>query len=428
MKPDRTRLEYYRKQLGEGARGLPGVWREPKAVLAWGKDNPRIPAAMAGLFLTVLLVLPVADFALEKIYHPVARKELFGLVSSIEEDARLAPRKAQVRWLLWTAALAGSIGLFLFHVPGIRSYLSEGKGRDEVEGERTAPDGYATVAQETAPNRAVGPGGRYLVTHEAGRGAMGVVYAARDTVLDREVAIKELPHHLAADAGKYERFRREARALANLSNPTVVQIYDLLEEGGAPYLVMELVKGGNLQELLDGTASLPLERACRLGASIARALAYVHGKGIVHRDLKPANILLTEAGEPRITDFGVARWAHETGLTLEGSLIGSPNYMSPEQAAGKTADARSDLYSFGVLLYRLLAGSAPYSGDVPAILSQHMTATPDPPSARNGSVSEDLDAVVLSLMARDPGDREGDLEKVAAALETAALRQGSVAK
>ncbi len=398
-------------RLQQGVREVPGLLRQPRSVLMWGVRNPRLPLTVLAVVMAVPLLLPATDYLLAKIYHPVAKKELFGLVNTIREDERLRIRQTQVRWLLWTGAAAGGVSIFLLQVPLMRRYRPDGEVVSAAD---------ATMVEEKPAPGSVGPEGRYRIDMEIGRGAMGVVYQVRDTVLDRDVAIKELPAHLAADPEKYERFRREARALANLAHPGVVQVYDLLDEDGRAFLVMELVKGGNLQELFDSSGTLPMAKACGFGLSIAKALAYVHSKEIVHRDLKPANILLTEEGRPKITDFGVARWAHDSGLTLEGSVIGSPNYMSPEQAAGKTVDHRSDLYSFGVLLYWLITGSTPYNGDVPAILSQHMTGTPDPPSARNSSVSADLEGTVLSLMARDPEEREPDLERAIAVLAVGA--------
>jgi tRNA A-37 threonylcarbamoyl transferase component Bud32 len=373
--------------------------------------NPRVPLAALAVLVAVPLVLPVADYLLEKIYQPVVQKELFGLINTVHEDERLGARQAQVRWLLWVCALAGSISILLLQIPLARSEIAD---RDD-DPEEAGSYKDATLVEEPIV-RCVGPGDRYRFEAEVGRGAMGIVYQARDTVLDRDVAVKELPEHLASDPEKNERFRGEARALANLTHPGVVQVYDLLDHERRTYLVMEFVKGGNLQELFDRSGQIPLNRACGFGLSIAQALAYVHETGIVHRDLKPSNILLTEEGLPKITDFGVARWTNESSLTADGAIIGSPNYMSPEQAAGKVADQRSDLYSFGVLLYWLITGTTPYSGDALAILSQHMTGTPRPPSAENKSISEEMDKAVLSLMEKDPGAREHGLKKAIAVL------------
>jgi len=392
------------KDLFEGIRGLPDIFRRPKALWGWVLRNPGLPLTAVALLAVVPLVLPVTDFALGKIYHPVAKKQLFGLVNTMEDDARLDVRKAQVRWLLWFFACAASSSIILLQVPKARK---EALWADDAADN---PDG--TVVEKHSSLTAVGPDGRYLLGDEIGRGAMGIIYSATDRVLDREVALKELPVHLADDPDRYKRFQREARILARLAHPGILQVFDLLEEAGRHFFVMELVDGGDLKEHVDRDGSFTMERVCLLGVPIIDALNYLHGQGIIHRDLKPANILLTRDGQPKISDFGMARWIHDSGLTMEGSILGSPNYMSPEQAAGKELDYRSDFYSLGVLFYWLFTGETPFDGDVQSVLSQHLTQTPDPPSSRNSDIPDDVERVILSLMEKDPKVREQDLVEV----------------
>ncbi|MFW6023913.1 MAG: serine/threonine-protein kinase, partial [Myxococcota bacterium] len=267
-----------------------------------------------------------------------------------------------------------------------------------------------SAAAEAAP---AGPGGRYQIDEELGRGAMGVVYRARDTVLEREVALKELPSRLVRERSLAERFRIEARALAKLTHPGIVQVYDLVENDEGMWIAMELVSGGSLDAPLE-QGSPPLGEALRLGAEMADALAHAHSQGVVHRDFKPHNVLLTPEGRPKITDFGLAKVAREgPKLTQVGAIMGSPAYMSPEQAAGGDIDHRADAYAFGATLYQMLVGRCPFEGNTASILAAHITQPAPDPGDFGVELPAALRTLLASLLAKEPADRPNDLAVVA---------------
>jgi serine/threonine-protein kinase len=283
-------------------------------------------------------------------------------------------------------------------------------------GENPASSAAATVIGHAPEHLRVGPEKRYCLEGELGRGAMGIVYRARDEVLERMVALKELPVYLACDEDLVLRFRREARILAQLQHPNIVQIYDLIEHDGHLWLAMEMVEGGDLDSLLRARGNLPATEAARLGVQMADALAHAHARGIIHRDLKTANVLLGTGGCPKVTDFGLAKLSRSSQFTQEGAILGSPIYMSPEQAAGKGADERSDIYALGIVLYTLLTGRPPFEGDTASVLAQQITQAPPSPCQFVGELPEGLEALLLALLAKDPVRRPQEMAEVAAAL------------
>jgi serine/threonine-protein kinase len=257
-------------------------------------------------------------------------------------------------------------------------------------------------------------GGRYELGELLGRGGMAEVRRAVDQRLGRAVAVKQLRADLAIDPTFQARFRREAQSAAGLNHPTIVAVYDTGEEldpltGVAiPYIVMELVEGSTLRDVLkDGRKILP-ERALELTQGVLEALSYSHKAGIVHRDIKPANVMLTQSGAVKVMDFGIARAVADTSATMTqtAAVIGTAQYLSPEQARGETVDARSDLYSAGCLLYELLVGRPPFVGDSPvSVAYQHVREAPTPPSQLDPELGPEIDAVVLKALAKDPDDR-----------------------
>jgi eukaryotic-like serine/threonine-protein kinase len=269
-------------------------------------------------------------------------------------------------------------------------------------------------------------GGRYELSTVLGSGAMARVWQAGDLVLGRQVAVKVLDPALARDPEYVARFAREARNAAMLPpHAGIVGIYDSgVDDGGAVYLVMELVTGRTLSEQLTAYGPLDPGEACRIAAEVAGALAVAHGAGLVHRDIKPANIMLTGAGGVKVVDFGIARAQAGEALTRAGAVLGSPAYMAPEQITGGQVDARTDLYSLGVALYEMLTGTPPFAGDDQfAVLQRHLSEIPTPPSALRPGISGQIDQVVAQLLAKDPGARPQTAED-AAQLITAAYVGG----
>jgi beta-lactam-binding protein with PASTA domain/tRNA A-37 threonylcarbamoyl transferase component Bud32 len=244
--------------------------------------------------------------------------------------------------------------------------------------------------------------GRYELTHLVARGGMAQVYRARDRLLDRPVALKVLFPELSVDRAFVERFRREAQAAANLSHPNIVPVFDWGEDGGTYYIVMEYIDGQPLSQALKAGGPMPAGRVAQIGARVADALAYAHRHGVVHRDVKPGNVLLTNDEQVKVTDFGIARAVNtEESLTQTGAVMGTATYFSPEQAEGVGVDARSDIYSLGVVLYEMVAGRPPFTGDSPvAVASKHVREQPPPLSDLNPTVPPALEAIVAKAMAK----------------------------
>jgi eukaryotic-like serine/threonine-protein kinase len=247
--------------------------------------------------------------------------------------------------------------------------------------------------------------GRYRLHELLGRSGMSEVWRAEDLELGRDVAIKLL----AADADR-ERFEREARAVASLAHPNVMQLYDYGESEGRPYMVLEYVPGGTLEDRLRDGGPLPDDETYEIAIGIASGLAHAHARGVVHRDLKPANVLFDEEGRPKIADFGIARLAAGEGtLTEAGTLLGTAAYISPEQASGEPAGAASDVYSFGVMLYRMLAGRLPFASNDPMELVLMHRDTPPPPLTQfRTDAPPRLESTAMLALSKDPSERPAD--------------------
>jgi beta-lactam-binding protein with PASTA domain/predicted Ser/Thr protein kinase len=259
--------------------------------------------------------------------------------------------------------------------------------------------------------------GRYRVLRKLGSGGMADVFLAEDEELGRRIAIKILNDRHASDEQFVERFRREAKNAASLSHPNIVQIYDRGEAEGTYYIAMEYLEGSTLKEAAAHRQPVPIDEAIGYARQILSALRFAHRKGIVHRDIKPHNALIDDDGRVKVTDFGIARAGAASQMTEAGSIIGTAQYLSPEQARGGAVDHRSDLYSVGVVLYELLTGTVPFTGDTPVeIAMKHLSHVPEPPSAKRPDLPRSLDQVVLRALAKDTEERYGSAEEMDAEL------------
>ena len=259
--------------------------------------------------------------------------------------------------------------------------------------------------------------GRYQVVRKLGAGGMANVYLAEDQELGRRVAIKILNDRHAGDEQFVERFRREAKNAAALSHPNIVSIYDRGEAEGTYYIAMEYLDGRTLKELIVQRGPAPVTVSVEYARQVLSALRFAHRHGIVHRDIKPHNVLVDAEGRVKVTDFGIAR-AGASQMTEAGSIVGTAQYLSPEQARGGDVDQRSDLYSLGVVLYELITGTLPFNGDTPVeIAMKHLSTVPEPPSERRPDIPRDLDLIVMRALAKDPDDRYASAEEMDADLE-----------
>ncbi|HEY2142315.1 MAG TPA: Stk1 family PASTA domain-containing Ser/Thr kinase [Solirubrobacteraceae bacterium] len=259
--------------------------------------------------------------------------------------------------------------------------------------------------------------GRYKVLQRIGSGGMAEVYLAEDLLLGRQLAVKLLYHHFAEDQDFVERFRREASSAAGLSHPNIVGIFDRGEWDGTYYITMEYVPGRPLKTIVREHGALDPTTAIDVVIQILRAARFAHKRGVIHRDLKPHNVLIDEEGRARVTDFGIAR-AGASDMTLTGSIMGTAQYLSPEQAQGHAVTATSDLYAVGVILYELLTGTIPFEGETAvAIAMQQVSAAPRPPSALNPTLPVAVDAIVLRALTKDPSRRYKDADEFIAVLQ-----------
>src|SRR3954451_16337179 len=270
--------------------------------------------------------------------------------------------------------------------------------------------------------------GRYRVLKRLGSGGMADVYCAEDTQLGRKVALKLLYRRFAEDSEFVERFRREASSAAGLQHPNIVGIFDRGEWDGTYYIAMEFLQGHTLKQLVREHGAMPPDLAIDITIKVRRAARFDHKRGVVHRDIKPHNVILDEEGRAKVTDFGIAR-AGASDMTETGSIMGTAQYLSPEQAQGRPVSPRSDLYSIGVMLYELLTGRVPFDAESPVTIAlKHISERPVPPREVNPAVPPALEAVVLRALEKDPERRFADAEEFAAALLEARERPTVVSR
>src|SRR5829696_6647405 len=269
--------------------------------------------------------------------------------------------------------------------------------------------------------------GRYRVLNRLGSGGMADVYCAEDTQLGRKVAVKLLYRRFAEDTEFVERFRREASSAAGLQHPNIVGVFDRGEWDGTYYIAMEYLKGHTLKQLVRDHGAMPPELAVDITIQVLRAAKFAHKRGVVHRDIKPHNVILDEEGRAKVTDFGIAR-AGASDMTETGSIMGTAQYLSPEQAQGQPVSPRSDLYSIGVMLYELLTARVPFEAESPVTIAlKHVSEPPIPPAELNPAISPALEAVVLRALEKDPARRFADADEFAAALQEARAQPTVVA-
>ncbi|NQU42960.1 serine/threonine protein kinase, partial [bacterium] len=269
---------------------------------------------------------------------------------------------------------------------------------------------------------------KYEIESELGKGGMGVVYRARQVSLDRPVAVKMLAKELAEDERFVRRFTEEARAIARMRNhPNIVEVYDFVDARDNLYIVMELVEGEPLNRLIQRQGRFLPSEAIAILVPVARAIAHAHLAGVIHRDIKPENIIVDKTGRVKVMDFGVAHLSDAVQKTQTGLVLGTPLYMSPEQARGRAIDGRSDIYSLGVLLYHLLTGQPPFDGDTAlSIAMKHVSDAPPPPRSVDPSIPEIIEQAILKAMAKNPDDRFQTAGDFADFLETSDVRQALV--
>jgi serine/threonine-protein kinase len=268
--------------------------------------------------------------------------------------------------------------------------------------------------------------GRYELEQIVGSGGMATVYRAHDRLLERAVALKILHEQFTQDPDALERFGREARAVAQLAHPNIVTVIDRGEDGGRPYIVFEYIGGENLKQLVAREGPLPVATVIEIGIQVARALEAAHDRGVVHRDIKPQNVLLADEGRAKVTDFGIARARNTEGMTLTGTIMGTSDYIPPEQARGETAGEAGDVYSLGVVLFELLTGRVPYEGDnAVAVAMRHVNDPVPSVHELRPDVPPRLDALVGRALAKEPRDRFATMSDLVAELEACA--RGDVA-
>src|SRR5688572_2319000 len=261
--------------------------------------------------------------------------------------------------------------------------------------------------------------GRYRLIAPLGEGGMATIWRAVDEQLDREVAVKLLRPQFSSDAGFSARFKQEARSAGGLSHPNIVGVYDYGTDGadGEQYIVMELIEGRDLSTILRDRGALSMDDAVRIAIGVASALEVAHRKGIVHRDVKPGNILITDGGDVKVTDFGIARAVAEASMTVTGTTLGSVHYFSPEQARGDEVTGASDVYALGIVLFEMLTGRRPFEGDsAAAVALKRLNEDPARPSDLGHAVPAGLEAILMRALSREPADRFPDAGAFAEAL------------
>jgi len=262
--------------------------------------------------------------------------------------------------------------------------------------------------------------GKYRLLKELGRGGMGEVYLAKDTEIGEKIALKILPPELTRSPQYVERFRREASAVSRLDHPHIIKVYEVGEDEGMHFIAMEYLGGAPLSSLIQKRGSLPIPEAAKIIIDVAEALDFAHSSGVIHRDIKPDNILSDEKGEFKVMDFGIARMEEGTQLTVTGTIMGTPEYMSPEQASGRKVDQRTDIYSLGIVFYELLTGKVPFHAETALeVIQMHIARAPESPRAHNPEIPGNVAAIIDKMVEKNPADRYASFRHMINALARA---------
>lgn len=472
----RSRITTLKKDTLEALRSFPILRKKRSLLVFWLLTARKAQIILILSLLSIPTVLSLSmDRVFEATFRPVTKKIVFGLIDRRKDNPCLPYAKGTGRIILWTGAAGAFTVLLILHMPAAVFRAGEKSRRDEKEADSLPIEeiqkkivlyqralslaiGQQTIARiedklghlkrpssgdglhpnqltertvalsdqdssltslKADSNIFIGHQNRYHLKEVLGRGTTGVVYAAHDGVLERDVAVKELPPHLVHDPESLGRFRYEAKILAQLTHPYIVQVYDFVEEPGHAWIIMELIDGGELADLLREKPALSLQEVSKISIMLAEALSYAHEKDVIHRDFKPSNVMMTSEGITKITDFGLAKLAQSSQLTQTGSILGSPAYMSPEQAAGKEADRRSDIYSFGIVLYKMLTGKVPFEGDIQSVIAQHLNNPPFSPRKLMRSIPINIEHLILKMLEKEPRKRIQDMSEVLKVLKTA---------
>jgi len=452
------------RTFGQRSAQLPLLLRKPRLLQLWFSTAREAQVWLGIMLFLLVFVVPPSLSALSDYLYPLitSERKILGIFTRtrVFSNPLRDPRYMQLMVGLWTIGIGLVVRQFINHIPaailigeqraavlsGTAERIALADPEESARLRRSAQDllidaqpenGLAPIVA-TPPDLGVyrtkvisagdvpvtetphiGANQRYRLDKVIGSGGMGVVHAGYDTVLNRPVALKQLFGHLLQDTEQTERFRQEALALASLSHPHIVTVYDLLEESGHFWIVMELLTGGSLAEKIAEAATMDVRKSVEITCNVAAGLGFAHETRIVHRDVKPMNILFTADGIPKLTDFGNAKLTESIVHTREGLMLGSPAYMSPEQVTGDPLDYRTDIYSLGVTLYQMLTGKVPCEGETRAVLAQHVTQPPRAPNELNPDIPKALDAAVLIMLSKGPADRFQDADSVILALREA---------
>ncbi len=463
-------MKIIKKELKDSKQNAPligAVLKQPQLTRLWLLSAKRAQLALVVTLLLLIFAAPVAVSKLATVLYPQS-SSLKSVISNVFTANKTSNKQLrelrykQLLLLLWLAGLSPAVILLINNLP---SSISKGEkqalaslqrsmrlkhsdpalslhfyhracslviNRDEFINLHPYEKSPVNTGQQSTPTaldqtvvlsgalelekKTIGASQRYTLDKVIAKGGMGLVYIGYDTILKRKVAIKELDKQLADDEEQIERFRQEALLLAELSHPNIVSIQDLIEDSGQFWFVMEYLSGGDLESYLQQNQVADINTSLIIIRDIAKALDCAHQKGLIHRDVKPLNILFTESGSPKVVDFGIAESLQSMIKTAIGVSMGSPGYMSPEQVSGSAVDQRSDIYSLGVTLFKMLTNQLPFEGDALSVMAQHVNKQPPGPASLNKEISNELNDLTLQLLSKSPDDRMQTMREVIAEL------------